>query len=231
MFRRIGLTLLVVCVCAILPGATLFAGITNGTFQGYDSDPLNCWIPWDFPSAAITDQLIPAGLTGAKMYETEDGMTYLSQSFNIEHGYGILQFDLKFEHIGGGDTEFFFVSLSDSGTPVSGSLSHNDTVIPEDDKLPQNIYYSYRVGSDGTIAHALGVEHPEPEFLGEWGRVLIPVSDLWVNPTVWFGITSIDYNVAATAMIDNVAIVPEPATMTLGLIGVAVVGAVRRRMR
>jgi hypothetical protein len=79
--------------------------------------------------------------------------------------------------------------------------------------------------------HALGVEHPEPEFLGEWGRVLIPVSDLWVNPTVWFGITSIDYNVAATAMIDNVAIVPEPATMTLGLIGVAVVGAVRRRMR
>jgi hypothetical protein len=237
MFCRIGLTLLVMCACAILQGTTLFAGITNGTFQGYDSDPR--LDPWKFSASSIDGgYLVPAGDTGVLMNQAIGGITYIFQDFTADSG-NYLQFDLKFEF--GAftlETGHFTACLMEPGT---------DPVL-DDNFIPSNAQQFYSINtritdrehsSSDVQVQMIGGDYnfdDDTDLYYSIRRIRIPLVPGSYSE-IWFGLSEFEFDdIYTAATLDNVneielSTVPEPATMTLGLIGVGAVGAIRRRMR
>jgi hypothetical protein len=220
MFRSIGLSLLIMCVFALLQGTTLFAGITNGDFEQDLS------VGWTFTDNVIVFDGV-ASLIQTAIY-TEGGVldegletTKMYQVFTNDIGANFLRFDVKFEYIPT-ETNYFSATLIYPDNPTGS--------------------YFYRKGTDGSTATDFGASISDSLELSGFKTVKVPISMSLVDATLlfeWTGNYEVLYDenndpTSAIALIDNVEIlkvVPEPATMTLGLIGVAAVGAVRRRMR
>jgi hypothetical protein len=255
MFRGIGLILLVMCACALLQGETLFAGIVNGTFQGYDPDnPATSWEPWRSSQDVIGERVFPNpfGTTGALMQGNQStGLTDLYQDFHVDPLYGTLQFDLRFDFGPSFETEHFTACLLPSNQGPNWTETNQDgTPKANSSFIPTNAIYYYTMN---TVLDSGG--KPQEDFSTSGVRVLDDFSfdgtyivgnniewnystrriQFSVTPNsdmrIWFGLTEWDPQIDATAIIDNVTVVPEPATMTLGLIGVGIVGAARRKNR
>jgi hypothetical protein len=215
MFRSIGLSLLIMCAFALLQGATLFAGITNGDF----SDGLN---GWDYlRTSYLFENLEQATIEDMPFDRVDPNPSFLSQTFLIDPGYSVLQFEVFVPQLS--ETEYFSAFL----TNPSGDVS----------QVPSDFWdsYFYRRSTSLSDTDFVDVANGVKAFdMGEgWMRISVPVTSLWQNVTLRFELTCLDPKDVAYAVVDNVALtaVPEPAAMTLGLIGVAAVGAVRRRMR
>lgn len=231
MFRRIGLSWLIVSMCSLLQGATLFAGITNGTFDS--TDPDEGWhYQWYSNNGEFGDHITQAGSSGALMQGFDESFTDLFQSFSAEPGSGYLQFDLRFEFGNLSETEYFTACILEP------------SAVPDMDGhfIPSNAleYYSINtkatdredVSSSDVHIQMIGGDYSYDSITKQYfsiRNIQIPVVP--GDYKIWFGLTGWDPDVSATAIINNVTLtaVPEPATMTLGLIGVAVVGAARRR--
>jgi MYXO-CTERM domain-containing protein len=237
MVRKISACMLVAGACVILQGIPAFGGISNGTFQGYDSVPR--WDPWKFSASSIAGgNLVPAGDTGVLMNQAIGGITYIYQNFTADSG-NYLQFDLKFEF--GAftlETGHFTACLMDPGTiPVL-----------DDNFIPSNAQQFYSINtritdrehsSSDVQVQMIGGDYnfdDDTDLYYSIRRIRIPLVTGSYSK-IWFGLSEFEFDDTYTAAtLDNVddielSTVPEPTAMTLGLIGLGAVGAIRRRMR
>jgi hypothetical protein len=228
MFRSIGLSLLIMCAFALLQGATLFAGITNGSFANGLSDwTYTVYLDDDGQPATYQDVFSDISLGGpyhqhvAVLNEPAEGNVFLWQSFSVESNVSAIQFDMKFIFQGESETDYFNAYFFQ--TPL---VMGNPPVSP-----------FYSIGTDFDVVKLTIVDQQMLPNQDGWRRITLPITPSTGLFTLYFEMTGIDIaEDKATTLIDNVddvelTTVPEPAAMTLGLIGVAVVGAVRRRMR
>lgn len=225
MFRRVGLSLLTAMMFALLQGTVLFAGITNGFF---DQD---LSIGWTYSE----DNINHVG-GSAVIQKTEGGVTFLQQD-GIS-GPGMLSFDLRYEF--GDFTETIYFN----------AMVFNGTSMPNDNPF---VFYSISTELDLVLKYksieTTANDTIEVVNLGDgkdlypdnkvvyWSirHISVPVLSTWGDFTLRFEVTDYDTDpITVTATLDNVELtttVPEPATMTLGLIGVGIVGAIRKRIR
>lgn len=233
MFRRVGLSLLTVLMFPLFQGDALFADIINGQFNS--SDPVEGWhYQWTSVNGEFEDHLTRAGSTGVLMNGFDESFTGLFQTFSVESGKNYLQFDLKFEFEKFSETEYFTAGLFDP----SDDPDMNGEFIPSNatqfysmstQKLDREIF------SSGVVVDIIEDYFDETGVTPNYSirRILLPV--LSGDTKIWFGLTGWDWDLSATAVIDQVDLtvnsVPVPTTMTLGLIGVGVVGAIRKKIR
>ncbi len=233
MFRRVGLRFLTVLLFPLLQVSVLFAGITNGTFDS--DDPIEGWhYQWSAINGDYEDHLQRAGSTGVLMQGFDESFTGLFQAFSVESGCQYLTFDLRFEFEKFSETEYFTAGLFDP----------SDVPNLDDEFIPSNAarYYSMNtkkldreIYSSGVIVEAIEDYFDETGITPSYSirRIFMPV--LPGEMKIWFGLTGWDPDLSATAVVDQVELtgncVPEPTTMTLGLIGVGIVGVIRKRIR
>jgi len=223
MFRGIGLSLLIIGSCALLQGATLFAGITNGDFSQGSAG-------WTY---SVDSGNVNFYNETAIIQKTEGDVTFLQQD-GIS-GSGTLSFDLKYEF--GDFTEtIYFNAMIFNGTPLPSNQPFKFYSISTevDPILSYKSIESYANDVDVVNLGDGKIEDSGAVMYWSIRHISVPVSSDWGIFTLRYEVT--DFNtdpITVAATVDNVALttVPEPATMTLALIGVAVVGAIRRRMR
>ncbi len=228
MFRGIGFILLVMCVCTLLQGATLFAGITNGTFD----DPVNGW-DYGWTINGEVNEGAGYGYPQSALIPGSEGLTnVLLQQFPIGTNESALRFDLTFEFDSLSETDYFKAYL----------FEWNSAVLPSS---PVGTPF-YWISTSGLGSHEYNAPNVNVQNLGDFlssdplipnryiRTITAPITSGWTQAVIWFELVGEEGDEATgNAFVGNVELtaVPEPATMTLGLIGVAVVGAVRRRMR
>jgi hypothetical protein len=231
MYRGIGLSLLVMGAGALLQGATLFAGITNGTFD----DPVNGWdYGWTI-NGEVNEGGAGYGHPQSALIPGSEGLTnVLFQQFSIGTNESALRFDLTFEFDSLSETDYFKAYLFEWNSPV----------LPLD---PVGTPF-YWISTSGLGSHEYNASNVNVLNLGDFlssdpsipnryiRTITAPITSGWTQAVIWFELVGEEElypnpAVAGNAFVSNVEVtaVPEPATMTLGLIGVAMVGAARRK--
>ncbi|NLH16749.1 MAG: PEP-CTERM sorting domain-containing protein [Phycisphaerae bacterium] len=232
MFRRVGLSLLTAMMFALLQGTVLFAGITNGFFDdpaGWDSD-------WTHDDAVVDGADYGYPFT-AFIPESEGSTLFLSQCFSIASNESALRFDLTFLYDSPTETDYLRAYLfKEDGSPIEEIPKNSDGSFYW---ISTSQSHHESAASNVTVTN-LGDFPPDPfDPLSSYRSVRtisVPVSSDWDwgLTKIRFELTGHEDFVVSAAVIDNVELtttVPEPTTMTLGLIGVGIVGAIRKRLR
>jgi hypothetical protein len=222
MFRGIALSLLVMCACALLQGATLFAGITNGDF----SDDLNGW-DYTFDNVILFD-----GKAALQYSEGQESILSQSHISSSSSGTYYLRFNVQFEY-NISETNYFYAALYDSDGNPYGSYNSSYVDLEHGFTTP----YFYMMGTDldedwNTSSVTVNtVGNPITGLKSISLQIDGPLNDATLK-FKWTDYPEEQIRFLAVGLVDNVELtttVPEPATMTLGLIGMGIVGAARRR--
>jgi hypothetical protein len=227
MFRRISLCLVIFSLCTFLPAETLFAGITNGDFSqgsyGWHSED-DLFNNINFPGVS------------AQIQKTEGWVTFLQQ--DAITGAGNLEFDLKYEFGDFTETIWFNAIILNRSNIVSDPGFTFYSISTEVDRTSTPPYKSFE--HYPSVVNVEGLDQNGQYVLDEdlryWSirHISVPVDGGWGSFSLRFEVTDFDGDpIGAIATINNVELttVPEPATMTLGLIGMSMVAAARRKNR